>query len=202
MNTLPFGPLTEHSLMVCIDMQRLFLEPGEWYAEPALSILPHCEALAKTAAGRCLFTRFITAQNAREARGSWQRYYRRWQSVTRDVVGNEIMQVHSSLAGYASEERSFDKSTHDAFDSTAFSDYVHASGTQALVLMGIETDVCVLATALSAVDLGYRVIIVKDAVASSVPESHTACLTHIYPRFDQQIELVDTATLIDQWTLL
>lgn len=65
--------------------------------------------------------------------------------------------------------------------------------------IGIETDVFVLATAMSAVDLGYRVIIVSDAVASSDMASHEACLQLVYPRFDQQIEIADLPTVLDAW---
>jgi hypothetical protein len=39
-------------------------------------------------------------------------------------------------------------------------------------MTGSETDICVLATALSAVDLGYRVVIVRDALCSSSDEGH------------------------------
>ncbi len=186
--------------MVCIDMQRLFLEPGDWFAETGLSILPQCERLAQAGGKRCLFTRFITARNAATAQGTWQRYYRHWASVTRDHVGDAVMAVHPSLQAFARPEQCFDKLTHDAFDSETFAKHIRAAEPDALVLFGIETDVCVLATALSAVDLGYRVIVVTDACASSAPESHAACLTHIYPRFDQQIELIDTATLLQAWS--
>ena len=37
---------------------------------------------------------------------------------------------------------------------------------------GSETDVCVLATVLDAVDIGYRVIVVRDAICSSSDEGH------------------------------
>jgi nicotinamidase-related amidase len=40
----------------------------------------------------------------------------------------------------------------------------------ALIVSGSETDICVLATVLDAVDLGYRVIVVRDAVCSSSDE--------------------------------
>ena len=69
----------------------------------------------------------------------------------------------------------------------------------ALVLSGVETDVCVLATALSAVDFGYRTVIAVDAVASSVAASHEACLAHVYPRYDQQIELASVDDIIAAW---
>ncbi len=194
-----YAPLSTRSLMVCIDMQRLFLEPGEWFAEPGLTIMPQCERLAQAGAERCLFTRFITARNAADAQGTWQRYYRHWASVTRDNLGDAALAVHPTLQPFAGAKQCFDKLTHDAFDSVSFASHIRATEPDALVLFGIETDVCVLATALSAVDLGYRVIVVTDACASSAPESHDACLAHIYPRFDQQIELLDTDTLLNAW---
>jgi isochorismate hydrolase len=43
----------------------------------------------------------------------------------------------------------------------------------ALIVSGSETDVCVLATVLDAVDLGYRVIVLRDAVCSSSDEAMT-----------------------------
>ncbi|MFK7894068.1 MAG: cysteine hydrolase family protein [Granulosicoccus sp.] len=202
MTSLLYGPLSTRSLMVCIDMQRLFLEPGEWFAEPGVSILPQCKRLAQAGEERCLFTRFITANNAAGARGTWQRYYRRWNSVTRDAIGEQAMDIHSILQPYASPAQCFDKLTHDAFNSVPFARHIQAADPDALVLFGIETDVCVLATALSAVDLGYRVIVVLDACASSAPESHAACIEHIYPRFDQQIELTNTAKLLDAWNAI
>lgn len=202
MTSLLYGPLSTRSLMVCIDMQRLFLEPGEWFAEPGLSILPQCKHLAQSGAEHCLFTRFITARNAADAHGTWQRYYRRWKSVTRDTIGDKAMDIHPVLQPYARPAQCFDKLTHDAFDSIPFARHIQAADADALILFGIETDVCVLATALSAVDLGYRVIVVTDACASSAPESHAACIEHIYPRFDQQVELIDTATLLDAWNAI
>ena len=59
---------------------------------------------------------------------------------------------------------------------------------------------CVLATALSAVDLGYRTVIAVDAVTSSVAASHEACLAHIYPRYDQQIELAPVRDILAAWS--
>ncbi len=45
-----------------------------------------------------------------------------------------------------------------------------------------------------------RVIIATDAVASGSDAAHAATLAHLYPRFDQQIELTDTATILKAWT--
>ena len=41
---------------------------------------------------------------------------------------------------------------------------------------------------------------VSDAIASSNEASHEAAFDGIYPRFDQQVELIDTDTLLKAWT--
>lgn len=197
MSGLPFGPLENDTLFVCIDMQRLFLEPGEWYCPAGLQILPAVTRLARRAGERCLFTRFITPHSAEQAPGRWRHYYRRWRSVTRAERGAAALELHPELA--ALPGRRFDKTTHDAFGSDEFSVFVAAADPPALVLFGIETDVCVLATALSAVDRGWRVVVVSDAVAGSVPASHRACLELLLPRFDQQIEIATAATVLAAW---
>jgi nicotinamidase-related amidase len=57
----------------------------------------------------------------------------------------------------------------------------------------------VLSSVLAAVDHGYRVIIAEDAVCSSSDEAHDALLELYRRRFDIQIEIADTDTIIDRW---
>ena len=84
-------------------------------------------ALASAGGSSCVFTRFLTARNAEAASGSWQRYYRHWQLVTHDILADGAIEVHLSLQPYVHPARSFDKLTHDAFDSPTFSAHVSAS---------------------------------------------------------------------------
>ena len=78
-------------------------------------------------------------------------------------------------------------------------DLLRRRGTDALVITGAETDVCVLAAVLDAVDLGYRVVLVTDAICSSSDATHDALLTLYRNRFGQQIETITSEALLASW---
>ena len=65
-----------------------------------------------------------------------------------------------------------------------------------MVIPGDETDVCVLATVLGAVDRGYRVVTVADALCSSSDAIHDAALNLDTRRYGQQVETVTTEALL------
>jgi nicotinamidase-related amidase len=68
-----------------------------------------------------------------------------------------------------------------------------------LVVTGGETDVCVLATVIDAVDIGFRVVLVTDALCSASDRTHDALLTLYRERFSEQIETADAETILAQW---
>jgi hypothetical protein len=57
----------------------------------------------------------------------------------------------------------------------------------------------VLSTVLSAVDLGYRVILVEGALCSSSDESHAAILGLYRQRFDIQVSVADVEHILCLW---
>ena len=193
---LPFGFLDEQALHICIDMQQIFLKPGPWYAEAGLAVLPKIEQLVHARNLPTVFTRFITPSTATEAIGSWQTYYEFWHQVTKEEAGEECLALHPTLQKFAKSENTFDKTTYDAFASGSFRSSIEKANPSALIFSGIETDVCVLATVLTAVDLGMRTIIAKDAVTSSDLNSHNACFEFIFPRYSQQIEIATVAEIL------
>jgi nicotinamidase-related amidase len=70
-----------------------------------------------------------------------------------------------------------------------------------LVITGAETDVCVLAAVVGAVDFGYRVVLAIDALCSSSDATHDALLNLYRQRFAQQIETANTQTILANWEL-
>jgi nicotinamidase-related amidase len=82
----------------------------------------------------------------------------------------------------------------------ALDQLLRARGIDSLVVTGAETDVCVLATVLGAVDRGYRVVIPTDALCSSSDHTHDAMLTLYRERYGQQVEAVTADQLLGSWT--
>ena len=92
-----------------------------------------------------------------------------------------------------------DKGRYSAFAGSQLLAHLQERETDGLVMTGSETDVCVLATALNAVDLGYRVVLVRDALCSSSDEGHEALMKLYHQRFSEQIETADMATILSSW---
>jgi nicotinamidase-related amidase len=92
-----------------------------------------------------------------------------------------------------------DKKVYSAFAGTRLPAHLRQRGADALVISGSETDVCVLATVLGAVDHGYRVILLRDAVCSSSDAGHDALLEVYHGRYGMQIETAETETVLSAW---
>lgn len=197
---LPFGPIGPHAVHVAVDMQRLFAEQTEWHTPALAGIIAPIARIAAHAGARSIFTRFRAPLLAEDAPGQWRTYYRRWRSVLASRNEAALYDLVPRLAALVPPAAVIDKPGYSAFGVPAFEAALDRLGADTLIITGVETDVCVLATVLGAVDRGLRVILVTDALASSAPAAHAATLEHVIPRFDQQIELIDTATLLQCWT--
>lgn len=183
-----FGPLDRNACVVCVDMQRLFLEPGEWHCPAGLDILENCRQLVAAARDQAYFIKYIPPRTPEHAFGQWREFHRRWSSVTLDEVGEIAIGLHPAIDGLAEPHRVFGRLGFSAFASDGFAERIRNRKPSAMIVCGVETDVCVLSTILSAVDHGIRTIVPIDAVASASPSGHDAVLNHVLPRYDHQVE--------------
>lgn len=71
-----------------------------------------------------------------------------------------------------------DKTRYSAFAGTDLDIKLRERGITELHLVGVCTDICVLHTAVDAYNLGYRMVIYKDAVASFNQSGHEWALSH------------------------
>lgn len=80
-----------------------------------------------------------------------------------------------------------DKRRYSAFCGTDLDVRLRERKVQDLYLTGVCTDICVLHTAVDAYNLGYRLFIVKNAVASFDPTGHEWALKHFQNTLGAQI---------------
>jgi nicotinamidase-related amidase len=98
----------------------------------------------------------------------WQRYYTRWRNATREHLDPALLELLPPLAKLCPPATVIDKTRYSAFVGSQLVEHLGVREADGLIVTGSETDVCVLATVLGAVDLGYRVIVVRDAVCRFV----------------------------------
>jgi len=184
---------------LCIDVQIMFATDTEWHARWLDRTLPAIEALVERDPARTVFTRFIPARRAEEAIGAWQDYYRRWPSMTGEKLAPEMIDLVPSLKRYLPPAHVLDKSVYSPWLGTSLHAALQKRGVDTLIISGGETDVCVMAAIIGAIDLGYRIILPSDAVFGSADETHDAALTLFHSRFGQQLTTCSTSELLDNW---
>lgn len=184
---------------ICVDVQTMFAEDTEWHAPWLAKVLPAIEAIVEREPQRTVFTRFVPPMRAEEAEGAWQDYYRRWPTMTRAKLGREMLEVVPSLRRFAPPAGYFDKAIYSPWLGSDLHQRLRGAGVETLVVSGGETDVCVLATVLGAIDLGYRIILPTDAVFGSADQTHDAALAVYRSRFGQQLTTCSTGELLDNW---
>ncbi|MBO9196825.1 cysteine hydrolase [Rhizobium sp. 16-449-1b] len=193
------APLSQNALHVVIDMQRLFAEETAWHTPAIAGILPNVVTLSQARPAETLFARFVVPRNAAEAKGRWKDYYRRWSSVTLDELDVGMLDLVAPLAAIARPGSIVDKETYSIFGSPAFAARLQGSDIDTLIFSGVETDVCVYASVLDAVDAGYRVILAKDALASGDMKAHAMVIDILAARLTEQIEILSTETILNLW---
>jgi nicotinamidase-related amidase len=194
---LHFGPLGPNWVHLCIDMQRMFAEQTEWHAPWMERVLPKVVQLVEMGPERTVFTRFIPPRTPDEVGGTWKRYYQRWASMTRAQLDPGLIDLIPDLNRFAPPARVLDKPIYSPWLGSRLHGELVAAGVDTVVISGAETDVCVMAAVIGAIDLGYRVIIATDAICSSADSTHDA-MHHIYDsRFGMQVETAVAAEIVE-----
>ena len=193
------GPIRENCLHLCVDMQRLFAPGGPWEIPWAQKVLPAIEQLTARYPYQTLFTRFIPAIQPTEAGGTWARYYQRWINVTLANINPDLVELMPPLARFVPPAKILDKHVYSPWIGGQFDATLYGSQTDTLVITGGETDICVLATVMGAIDRGFRVILVADAICSASDSTHDALMKLYRSRFSEQIEVAKMAEILDGW---
>ncbi|HLS90998.1 MAG TPA: isochorismatase family cysteine hydrolase [Limnochordia bacterium] len=94
------------------------------------------------------------------------------------LLGDESAELHPDLERQPSDYV-LQKLGYDAFYQTPLDDYLRLKGVRTLMLTGVLTDVCVWHTVSGAVHRNYKVVVLKDAVATLSAEAQRSTLNSL-----------------------
>lgn len=196
---LRYGPLPPSTRHLCVDMQNLFAEDTPWRTPWMDRVRPLVARLARHRPERNVFTRFIPPHRPEDAVGTWRRYFERWRELTPEQADPRLFELVPELAELVPPGKMFDKPVYSPFHDGRLATILREDGVDTLVISGTETDVCVLAAVLAAVDHGFRVVLAEDTLCSSTDETHDALMKLYHDRYGQQIEVASTDLILSQW---
>ena len=196
---LPYGPLNARTIHLCIDMQLLFAEETPWHTPWMERVLPVVARIAEAHPEQTIFTRFIPPRDPDELPGAWRRFYRRWAELTLERIDPGLLELVQPLARLVPPAITIDKRVYSPFSEPAIWQVLRERQADTLVITGAETDVCVLAAVLDAVDHGFRVVLATDAICSSSDRTHDALMTLYRNRFSEQIETATSDAIAAAW---
>jgi biuret amidohydrolase len=96
------------------------------------------------------------------------------------IIGTPGAKIHPSVKPLKTE-LVLNKTCVDPFLTTNLGQALVNADVNAIVLMGLWTNWVIEATARHASDMGYRVFLVEDAVASNTEENHEFAVTKVLP---------------------
>ena len=161
--------------ILVVDMQNDFCHPDGFYAKNGLDItamaasVPAIAALlqsARRSGARTIYTRIVRHPVTGPAEVRHKLVPKRWFSYgDRLIAGTWGAQIVDALTAHP-DELVIDKHGYSAFHRTTLEEELRSSDIQTLVLCGVVTYACVLATAFDAFDLGFDVVLADDASGS------------------------------------
>jgi nicotinamidase-related amidase/alkylated DNA repair dioxygenase AlkB len=98
----------------------------------------------------------------------------------KDTWGSQIVPaLQAAFAQRTEDETAIVKYGYDAFDRTPLHQWLQEQQITKLSICGVETNLCVLHTARSALRLGYQLEILEDATAASTPGKHLVAIREL-----------------------
>ena len=119
--------------------------------------------------------------------------------MTLQNIDPQLLELLPELTTFVPPAATLDKRTYSPWTRTELLPSLLSRKVDTIVVSGGETDICVLATVLGAIDAGFRVIVGVDALCSSVNKTHDAIIEFFHERLREQIEAAEVAEIVEAW---
>jgi maleamate amidohydrolase len=179
-NRIGFG---QRPALLVIDFLKAYtIEGAPLYAlgvVKAVAETPSLLAAARAVGIPVIHTRILyLAENCADG-GMWVKKSPVMKSM---VIGNELAEFCEEVAP-ADGELVIVKQYASAFFGTSLASLLHTQGIDTVVMAGCSTSGCIRASAVDAVQHGFRPIVVRDCVGDRHPDPHNANLFDIDSKY-------------------
>jgi biuret amidohydrolase len=177
-------PILKNAAVIVIDMHRGSLDPpGTVFVPDGAAVVPTLSGFLDRARDAGIPVIHIVHQIRRDASDANNPFWREaanigelYPNVREQIVGSHWTDVAPELAPPMAGDYVLPKKRYGAFSGNDLRFLLKNLGVETLVLTGVETEICVLATAYDAFNNDYRVVVASDGTAGLEPDLVSAAL--------------------------
>ncbi|CAN5380314.1 N-carbamoylsarcosine amidohydrolase [soil metagenome] len=183
--------------LIVIDVVRAYLDPGSPLHAPAfVAALPTIARLVEAARARgvpVIFTNVVYQQGGADG----GLFYRKVPALRAFDAGSDMGDFPDELRP-TRDEIVVTKQYASAFFGTSLASTLHGMGVDTAILCGYSTSGCVRASALDALQSGFRPFVASDACADRTPAQHDANLFDLQAKYAEVVETDAIIALLPQ----
>lgn len=176
--------------IVVIDMVNAFTDPGMPLGANLDAVVDNVRLVldAGRAAGVPILYTVVGYEEGLADAGVW---FRKQKALTTLMLGTPAVEVDSRLTPVRGEPVILKKYA-SAFFGTDLGSRLTSAGVDTLLITGATTSGCVRATAVDAVQLGYRPMVVCEAVGDRSPAAHEQALFDLQQKYADVVSVQET----------
>jgi maleamate amidohydrolase len=182
--------------LVVIDVNRGFTDPASPLVCDLDDVVGAIGRLLEAFRGAGLPVAYTTVAYDEAAKRSAEAFIAKIPALLTLEAGSAWVEIDARIAPRP-DEPVFTKLWASAFFGTPFASFLAAAGCDSLVVTGASTSGCVRATAVDALQHGYRPVVPREAVGDRNPAAHEANLYDIDAKYGDVVALADVLGAVE-----
>lgn len=175
-------------LLLVVDLARAFTEPPRPLAADATDIIAASNQLIAAARDAGLPILFTTVGYERDDLGDAGLWAKKIGGQADLRLGSDGVEIDPRM-DRAPEDSVLVKKYASCFFGTDLSSRLNAAGIDTVVICGLTTSGCIRATAVDAIQHGFRPIVVREAVGDRWPAAHDQALYDLDAKYADVVGL-------------
>lgn len=193
------GGVGRRPALVIIDMNNGFTDPASPLVCDLDDVVAAIARLLDSFRAAGLPVAFTTVAYDETGRRAAEAFIAKVPALLTLEAGGEWVEIDARVRPAAGEPV-FTKLWASAFFATPFASWLAAEHCDSLVVTGASTSGCIRATAVDALQHGYRAIVPREAVGDRNPAAHEANLYDIDTKYGDVVSLEDALAWIGALT--